>query len=67
MSAQQCLIPNLNEIMEEYAGSEEDAILELQNRENEKSVPKERTETKPPTKEGRKRKMNEEEENEQDK
>ena len=53
--------------MEEYARSEEEATPELQNAETEQSVPDERTDTKPPTEEGRKRKMNGEEGNEQDK
>ena len=53
--------------MEDFARNEEEATLELQNTENEQSVLEVRTDIEPPAEDGRKRKWNEEEENEQDK
>ena len=55
MSEQQSLIPNLKEIMEESAGSEEEATLKLQTTIHEQEMPEEIIETKAPTKEGGKR------------
>ena len=54
MSEQLSLIPNLNEIMEEYIGNEEEATLELQIR----VMQEERKETEQPIEESRKRKRN---------
>ena len=52
------MIPNLNKIMEEYVGSEEEATLELQIVVTKEEQPEVRTKTKPPIDEGRKRKRN---------
>ena len=67
MSEQQSLIPNLNEIIEEYAEMEEGITLKLQTTEIQYEVPEERVETEAQTEEGRKRKKNEEGETEQSK
>ena len=61
MSKQQSLIPNLNEIIKEYAGSEEETTLELQTIVTQEEQPEVRTKTEPPIEEGRKRKKNAEE------
>ena len=80
MSKQQSLIPNLNEIMEEYVENEEEATLELQimvmqeERKETKQPSEVRKETEQPVEESRKRKRNtedveieqEEEEDEED-
>ena len=54
MSEQQSLIPNLNEIMEEYVGNEEEVTPELQIM----VMKEERKETEQPVEESRKRKRN---------
>ena len=61
MSKQQQLIPNLNEIMEEYAGNEEEATPELQTLATQEERSEESAKTKQPPKESRKRKRNAEE------
>ena len=58
MSELQNLIPNLNEIMEEYAENKEEANLELQSKDVQEDRPKARIETEQPPNEGRKRKRN---------
>ena len=55
------LIPNMNEIMEEYAKNEEVATLELQAVAIQEERPEERAETEQPPIEKRKRKRNTEE------
>ena len=61
MSEQQILIPNLNEIMEEYVGSEEEAMQELHTIVTQEEIHEARTETEQPLEERRKRKRNAEE------
>ena len=67
MFEQQSLIPNLNEIMEEYAGSEGKAALELQTMVIEEEMLKERAKIGEQVEEGRKRKRAEERETDQEK
>ena len=54
MSEPQILIPNLNEIMQEYAENEEEATLELQAVAVQEERPKERAKTYQPPAEERK-------------
>ena len=61
MSEQQSLIPNLNELMEEYARSEEEATPKLQIVATQQERSKPRTETEQSPQEGRKRKRSMEE------
>ena len=56
MSEQQILIPNLNEIMEEYVGSEEEATQEIHTIVTQEERHETRTETEQPLEERRKRK-----------
>ena len=58
MSKQYSLIPNLNEIMEEYVGSEEEATQELQTVVTQEERLEVRTKTEKPLKEKRNRKRN---------
>ena len=59
MPEQQNLIPNLNEMMEEYVGiSGEEATLELQTVTVQEEGVEERTEVEYPSEENRKRKRN---------
>ena len=58
MSEPHILIPNLNEIMEEYAENEEEATLNSQAVVFQEERPDERAETKQPPAEKRKRKRN---------
>ena len=62
MSEQQTLIPNLNEIMEEYAEIAEETTLELHTTEVEQEVPDEGTKMEAQAEERRKIKMKEERE-----